>query len=208
MGKKKVNVLFVGAHPDDIELGCGGTILKHIENEDNVFCLVLTNGEKGNHPSDKEECIASLNSLGIKEIFFGNFPDGYIADNHKTVSFIESLIKNLDIHRIYTHDPNDKHQDHRNCSLAVSSAARKVKEILLFQGPSTTNFESHYLIGLSENHLNKKIEALKKYKSQIEKSTVNIPVVKKIAEINGYHCNSQYAEAFNLNHIFVDEENV
>src|SRR3989338_7266687 len=161
-------ILAVGAHPDDVELGCGGVIAKHIFLGDSVFVLVLTNGERGNHATNQEECLASMTSLGIKKenIFFGNLPDGYISDDHRTVDLIEFYIKKFDITRVYTHAPHDRHQDHRNCSNAVSSAARKIPEIFLFEGPSTKSpFEPHYFIQLSEEQFNRKLNALKCYKT-------------------------------------------
>ena len=204
----KRNILFVGAHPDDIEFGCGGTLIKHIKKKDSVYCLIMTNGEQGNHCPERKECMKSLKFLGVKEIFFGNFPDGYLADNQQTVNFIESLIKTLKIDRIYTHDPNDRHQDHRHCSLAVSSAARGINEVLLYQGPSTTFFYPHYIIELSEEQIDKKINALKFYKSQMEKFSLHVSSLKQLAAMNGAKYNTPYAEAFALNHMFIGENNV
>lgn len=204
----KRNILFVGAHPDDIEFGCGGTLRKHIEKKDSVFCLIMTNGEKGNHSPKKEECINSLNFLGVKEIFFGNFPDGYLSDNQETVNFIESLVKKLKIDRIYTHDPNDRHQDHRHCSLAVSAAARGIKEVLLFQGPSTNFFYPHYIIELSEEQVNKKVEAIGNYKSQLDKFALQVSSLKHLSAITGSKYNIPYAEAFALNHMLIGENDV
>lgn len=207
----KKAILAVGAHPDDIELGCGATIAKHIEMGDPVFVMIITNGEWGKHAPNKKECLNSLKILGIKgsNIIFGNFPDGHLSDNLHTVSFIENHIKRLDIKKIYTHYPRDRHQDHRNCSNAVSSAARKVAELLLFQGPSNhVAFEPHYFVGISERHLRKKLEALNCYQSQIKKGCVNLKWVQNVAEINGMTCNTKYAEAFAINHMFKGEEDV
>jgi len=206
------NILIVGAHPDDIEFGCGGSILKHLELGDNVFVLVMTNGEQGNHPSNREECLNSLKLLGLGEsnILFGNFSDGNLIANNITVDFIEKSINKFNITKVYTHDPNDRHQDHRNCSLAVSSAARKIPELLLFQGYSTNVcFEPHYFIELSEEHLRKKLNALNCYKSQTtKKDSFNLKLIEHIAGANGKMCNSEYAEAFALNHVFKRDLNV
>ena len=199
------NVLAIGAHPDDIELGCGGTLAKHLDLGDNVFVLVMTNGEKGRHALRREECLASLKKLGLKEknIFFGNFPDAYLNDDFESVNFIEDLIKKLNISRVYTHYPNDSHQDHRKLSNAVSAAARKVPEILLFQGPSTrVPFGPHYYIELLEEHFQKKIKALSCYSTQIKKGIVNLDWVISILKVNGLLYNKKYAEAFAVNHFF------
>ena len=64
------NVLFIGAHPDDVELGCGGTIIRHIEKGDNVFILILSKGENGlngRRLNRANESIKGLCSAGIKK---------------------------------------------------------------------------------------------------------------------------------------------
>jgi LmbE family N-acetylglucosaminyl deacetylase len=201
-------VLVVGAHPDDIEIGCGGAIAKHLTLGEKVYAIVLTNGERGNHVEGRQECIASLKSLGIHDVFFGNFSDGFLKDDCNTVSFIENHIKKLGITRVYTHSPDDRHQDHRNCSRAVSSAARKISEILLFQGPSTTIFEPHYFIEISDKHLDMKLNAVKCYESQIKKGILNPRLLRNTAELHGSVCSKKYAEAFAINHVFKEGSHV
>ncbi|MFH1332273.1 MAG: PIG-L deacetylase family protein [archaeon] len=208
MLKDKNVVLAIGAHPDDIELGCGGALAKHIALGDSVYCLIMTNGEKGKHSAGKEECLASLNALGLKEVFFGNFADGFLSDDQTTVNFIETFINKFGVTRVYTHSPNDRHQDHRNCSHAVSSAARRIKDILLFQGPSTISFEPHYFVELSDSNFARKIEALSCYGSQLSKGTINPNLTRNIAELHGAMCNKKYAEAFAVNHLFREESDV
>ena len=199
------NILVIGAHPDDVELGCGGTIAKHLNLGEKVFVLVMTNGDKGNHVQDRSECIASFSILGVPQenIFFGNFLDGFLTDSQDVVNLIEDYIKRLNISRIYTHHPNDRHQDHRNCSNAVSSAARKISEILLFQGPSTKHpFEPHYFVELSHENLKKKLNALSCYKTQIEKGIVDLKWIEHLAGFHGIPQQSNYVEAFAINHVF------
>lgn len=205
------NVLAVGAHPDDIEFGCGGAITKHLKLGDRVFILIMTNGERGNHSFNNQECLDALECLGVKrsDIIFGNFPDGYLRYDHKTVSFVEDYIKKFDIKRVYTHYPNDRHQDHVSCSKSVSAAARKIPELLLFQGPSTNDpFEPHYFIELLNEHLQKKIEALERYRTQTEKGILNLRLVEGLALIHGRRGDARYAEAFALNHLFMKNKNV
>jgi LmbE family N-acetylglucosaminyl deacetylase len=206
-----MNILAVGAHPDDIELGCGGALLKHLKRGDNVFVLVMTNGEQGNHALNKQECKSSLSLLSIphENIIFANFPDGYLEDNQQIVNFIEEIINSKKITRVYTHHPDDRHQDHRNCSNAVSSAARKVPEIFLFQGPSTKNqFDPHYFIEISEELLVKKLEALNFYKTQIDKGIVDLNWIKTLASLHGFSQNKKYAEAFAVNHLLKENDQV
>ncbi len=207
----KNNILIVGAHPDDAELGCGGTIAKHISLGDNVFVLIMTNGDKGNHILDMRECLESMKILGLQRenIFFANFEDGFLSDSQEVVNLIENHIIELNIVRVYTHHPNDRHQDHRHCSYAVSSAARKIPEIFLFQGPSTKNpFEPHYFVELSEENIKKKIQALSCYHTQISKGIVNLKWAEHLACFHGMLQQSTYAEAFAINHLFKKGDNV
>lgn len=209
MEDKKRNILAIGSHPDDVEMGCGATLLKHIERGDTVYVMVMTNGDRGGHTLNMGECLYSLEKLGIpkEQIIFAGFPDGYLADNQEVVNFIESKIKTLHIHRVYTHDPHDRHQDHRHCSYAASSAARKIPEILLFQGPSTNlPFNPHYFIEISDEHLKKKIEALESYQTQTAKGIVNTEWIRQLAAVHGILHNTHYCEAFSINH-FLKKEN-
>jgi LmbE family N-acetylglucosaminyl deacetylase len=197
------NILAVGAHPDDIELGCAATLAKHVELGDSVYVLILTEGERGGHTKNKRECLASLEKLGIRRrnIIFGAFKDGYLSDDLSTVALIEKYINLFKITKVYTHHPDDRHQDHRNCSNAVSSAARKVPEILLFQGPSTRFFDPHYFVEVSASQIGKKIAALSCYKSQVKKGTINPAVQESLARFHGYSQSIDYVEAFAVNHM-------
>jgi len=206
-----MNILVVGSHPDDAELGCGGTIAKHLEKGDEVLILIMTNGERGDHSNNREECYSSLTGLGIKEnnIIFANFRDANLVDNYETISYIEEIINKFKINRVYTHHFSDRHQDHRNCSRSVSSAARKIPELYLFQGPSTSvYFEPHVFIEISETQLMKKMNSLRFYKSQINKGIIDLDWIKSIASVNGMGMKGKYAEAFAINHIYIGGENV
>lgn len=202
---EKRNVLFVGAHPDDVELGCGGTIAKHLELGHNVYVAVLTRGEQGFHAPDLAEGRAALAYLGIpsENIYFGNFPDGSVPQTRESVQFIEDVVKRHDITRIFTHTTRDRHQDHRAVSYAASSAGRNTAEVLLYRSPSThTNFDPHYFIQLDDRHVQAKLGALGKYETQVQKGIVNLSAIEALAKVDGFNANHvSYAEAFELNHI-------
>jgi|SRR3989344_610153 len=203
------NILFVGAHPDDVELGCGGVIAKHLEDGDKVYILIMTIGDRGRHTPNLDECYQSLRYLGIEEnnIIFGNFKDTHVPYDGASVDFIEELLRKHDINIVYAHYPEDTHQDHLNCSKAVSAAARprgsnSVNEIYLYESPSTKKFEPHIFMEISEEHLQKKINALKCYKTQIEKGIINIEAIQIQARLHSIkHKSKNYMEAFAPNHI-------
>jgi N-acetylglucosamine malate deacetylase 1 len=89
----KSNVLIaVGAHPDDIELGCGGTISSAASAGTKVIAIYLTKGEKSGNPETRmSESKEALSILGVKDTYFGNFTDAEIPSTHEVVNFLENL---------------------------------------------------------------------------------------------------------------------
>src|SRR5262249_8592937 len=82
----RMTVLAVGAHPDDVELGCGGALLTHVANGDRVAMLILTKGERGPQDSlprvrEQEEAAALVGA----KLFWGDFEDGAVPDDRRTV---------------------------------------------------------------------------------------------------------------------------
>lgn len=200
------NILAVGAHPDDIELGCGGTLMKKIKEGYNTYAIVLTKGEKGLHCPASLECKKSASMLGIKGLHILDFKDTHVPNDGRVVSVIESYVKKYNPEIIYGHTPNDRHQDHRNASLATQSAGRGVPKLLLFECPSSTvDFVPHYFEIINES-IDDKIRALKNYRTQLERDSIfDIDWVKYSASYWGFKNRKRgdektYAEAFELNH--------
>ncbi len=204
------NILCVGAHPDDVELGCGGAIARHIDRGDNVYILIMTRGQHGHHTfENQDECYDSLLSLGLKKenIIYGDFIDARIPWDDVSVSFVENVLRDKEIDTVYTHYYDDRHQDHFNTSKAVSAAARahinnRISSIFLYEGPSTLgSFDPHFYIELTKDNLDKKIDSLSKYKTQVAKGIVNLDRVKSLATVRGIDKAVGYAEAFSENHV-------
>jgi len=218
--KKIHKILCIGAHPDDIELGIGSTIQKHILNGDLIKCLILTDGardENGYHIKSeirRKESLESLHYLNITDITFLNFKEVRILP--EIIKPIEKIIKEFNPDRIYTHTKHDRHQEHRNCFHIVQSIGRYIKEILLFEVYSSTpEFRPNYFIEFTEEILNRKIEALKFHKTQFEKG--NIPLQNIISSISTFRAYSNYGgrqkflpfvEAFEILKIFRTDDNV
>ena len=88
-----MNILIVGAHPDDYELGMAGTIRKHVSNKDNVFSIIMSNGEIiGDTEMRKKEAIKSANYLGIKKTYFLNFKDTRVPSGINAIKELEKII--------------------------------------------------------------------------------------------------------------------
>ncbi len=199
MRGEKMKVLAVGAHPDDIELGAGGTIAKHVKMGDEVHFLVLTYGEKsGNKVERKREAEKSAKILNVKSVNFGEIDDTRISEGIETIMKIEDLISKIRPDRVYTQCLQDRHQDHRNTAYATFSAARKVPEVFSYESPdSYPNFVPQYYIQVSDT-ISTKIEALKQFISQKDKQFFEVQAIKGLALFRGYQVGIPYAEAFEV----------
>lgn len=194
-------IIAVGAHPDDLELGAGGTLKKYLNKGFEVYGVVVTRGDKGGHPQDYSECVAASKCLELTDLVFLNFDDTAISRNGATVDAIEKVIKEIKPSFVFTHTPNDRHQDHHYTALATQSAARKVDNIYLYETPSTTyGFVPHAFTNI-EDTLQDKVQALQKYSSQIKKGIIDIDSVIGKARYHGHMNNMKFAEAFEVNHI-------
>lgn len=195
-----MNVLFIGAHPDDIELGAGGSLIKHIKKGDKIIYLVLSKGEKGGDPIIRErELKEILDELKIKDHFLFDFPDTRLQEYFIEIKDkIEEIIEKYNPIRIYTHSLRDHHQDHITVANATKIAGRKIPQILSYWSPSTyNNFHPEYFIDISEE-MKDKIKILKKFKSQSNKDFLKRSLVKSINRYFGYLSNIRYAEGFEI----------
>ncbi len=205
MGNDKI-VLAIGAHPDDWELGCGGTIKKHINNGATVYALLLTAGQNSSDDADRlKEAEDSANYLGVTDLIHMNYMDGIYPCNSGSISKIGSFIRKINPDIVYTHSEKDSHQDHRNAAFNSRAAARDIANIFLYETPSTTtDFTPHHFSLIGET-IDDKLAALELHPSQIGTGAINIPGVKTLAASWGYRLNpkatpGQYAEAFEINH--------
>jgi LmbE family N-acetylglucosaminyl deacetylase len=194
-----MKLLAIGAHPDDIELGAGGTIAKHVRDGDEVYFLVLTSGEQSGTKSEREnEAKESARVLKVRSIRFGGIPDTRVTDGVETIMVIENVINEIKPDRIYIHCPRDRHQDHRNAALATFSAARRIAEILSYESPdSYPNFIPQFYVQISDT-ITQKILALKQFGSQKNKRFFEANAIKGLAQFRGYQIGVPYAEAFEV----------
>ncbi len=196
-----MNILIVGAHPDDYELGMSGTIKKHITEGHNIISIIMSNGEAIGDTNERvKEAKKSAKFLGINTIYFLKFKDTKISLGIESINKIEQIIKKHKIDRIYTHSLRDTHQDHRNTCMAVLSAGRNVKQILFFESPSSNlDFRPTFFIDIS-SYLKEKINSLKIYKSllKLKKRYLEIKAITDSASFRGYQSNLKYAECFEV----------
>lgn len=215
-------VLVVAAHPDDEVLGCGGTIVKLVREDNEVSVLILGEGVtsrfnkrmEGRKSQDLKKLKASISRakkiLGVKKTFLFNFPDNKfdsvpLLDIVKVIEKVKGEVKPDEI---YTHHRNDLNIDHRITFNAVLTACRPlteemVKEIYSFEIPSSTEWNYPYVfspntfVDITEA-IGKKIEALKCYTSELRKfpHPRSEKSIKAIARHRGSMAGLNYAEAF------------
>lgn len=184
---KRKKILVIAAHPDDEVLGCGGTIAKHKRSGDEVYLLILTDGESS-RPSpmlDKRaECLrASCQVLGIDNVKKLNFKDS-LLDSYPILDVIREIEAYAQLVRpqvVYTHSPTDLNQDHRVAHLATLTAFRplpdsSVELILTYEIPSSTDygqsssrstFIPNYFEALSPDDVAQKMQALNCYADEL-----------------------------------------
>jgi LmbE family N-acetylglucosaminyl deacetylase len=189
-------VLAIGAHPDDIELGCGATLLAHAAAGDAVTMLVLTGGQAGPgaaHRHEEQRQAAAVLGAALR---WGGLVDCCVTSEAATVRLVEEVIRDTDADVVYVHAPEDSHQDHRAAAAATLSAARRMSRVLHYQSPSTLSFQPTVFVDVT-GYLSGKLAALRAHASQVEMSAMVEPdAVVASARYWGAQARIGYAEAF------------
>jgi LmbE family N-acetylglucosaminyl deacetylase/CheY-like chemotaxis protein len=162
-------VLAIGAHPDDVEIGCGGILLRHRSKGDRVSVLTLTGGEQGGVASQRVlEAQRAAQILGAG-LFIEALQDAAVSEGQETIGLIEARIRELQPTVIYTHTLHDGHQDHRSVHRATIVASRGVPSLYCYQAPSTgIDFRPTKFVEIGE-FMDRKVAAIDAYHSQVMK---------------------------------------
>jgi len=204
----KVNILAIGAHPDDIEFGCGGALIKYTQRGHRLFLLVMTGGELGGSSSVRtKEQNASGNILGAEKIYWGGYEDTHLVVDVDLIGKIEAVIAEVKPDFIFCNFPDDTHQDHRHLAQAIMSATRYIRNVLFFEGPTTQNFNPQVFVDVSDT-LDRKVEALQAHRSQVMKTNIEdlsiVEVARSSANFRGIQGRVKYAEAFHSLRLFIN----
>jgi LmbE family N-acetylglucosaminyl deacetylase len=161
-------VLAVGAHPDDVEIGCGGLLSAHAARGDEVAIITLTRGARGGTTATREdESRAAARMLGAR-LFLENGEDTRLPDNDPTLRAIQAAIEEVGPHTVYTHSAHDLHQDHRAVHQATMVAGRRVPTIACYQSPSATvDFKPNRFVGI-DDFVERKLDLLACFGSQVK----------------------------------------
>lgn len=203
-GNAGLNVLAIGAHPDDIELGCGGALLAHVAAGDRVTMLVVTGGENGPGSGARhEEQEHAARMLGAS-LVWGGLRDCEVVPDSATVRLVEQVIAATRADLVYVHAPEDSHQDHRAVAAATLGASRRLSRVLHYQSPSTLSFTPTVYVDVTA-YLSGKVAALAAHASQVEMSAMVEPdAVVASARHWGSQARIGYAEAFQPTRLVLD----
>jgi LmbE family N-acetylglucosaminyl deacetylase len=202
----RTSVLAIGAHPDDIELGCGGALAKHVASGDDVTMLVVTAGSAG--PGDVAQRIAEQEAaaavLGAR-LVWGNLPDGRVSNHElELVHLIERVIAENKVSVVYTHGDRDSHQDHRAVAVATWGAARHCRRILAYDSPSSHDFSPSVFVDITST-LDKKVSALRCHATQVASSSMaSVSLVHTQAGYRGFQARVEAAEGFVPHRMLLD----
>jgi LmbE family N-acetylglucosaminyl deacetylase len=192
-----VKVLAIGAHPDDIELGCAGALMRHVAVGDEVTMLVMTSGDRGpqgarSRVSEQKEAARIIGA----QLLWGHFDDGAIPHGRESVAVVDAAVRDLHADVVYVHAPQDSHQDHVATSLATAAAGRRTARILYYQSPSTTVFNPNVFIDV-EDTVAGKIDSLRAHWSQVTQCQfVDLEAVEAGCRYWGSRARISYAEPF------------
>lgn len=182
---KKADVLAIGAHPDDVELGCGGSLAKFVAQGKSVAILDLTRGEMGTRGTPEvraKEAAKAAEILGVIQRAQANLPDGWISNSAEHQMEVIKWIRYFQPTMLLINAPNDRHPDHPHAAqlcldAAFKSGLQRVEtffdgEKQPFHRPKTIfhyiqfwNIQPDVVMDIS-GHLETKIESVKAYASQ------------------------------------------
>jgi len=199
-------ILVLAPHTDDGELGCGGSIAKFCAEGKEVFyaafCLCAKSLPAGLASNTLEqECKKATSLLGIPSsnlILFNYEVRELPASRQKFLEELIQLNKKIDPELVLLPAASDIHQDHQTIH---QEGMRAFKNTTLagYELPwNNSNFHNSFFIRLTETELEKKVNALKEYKSQAHRNYMQEDFIRSLAKVRGVQCNSEYAEAFEV----------
>ncbi|MEW5830735.1 MAG: PIG-L family deacetylase [Chloroflexota bacterium] len=194
-------VLLIGAHPDDIELGAGA-LMHHIRGKSEILCVTLSDNQK--NPSLQkvvEEHRASMAVLGVKpendliETFeTRKFPDA----RQEVLEYLLKLRREFKPEIIFCHSPNDIHQDHNVVTQEALRAYRGLTVLGFDVVRSSYNFFPHFLVEVTAEDVDKKIEALSQYRTYHDKYYFDPALLRATMIRHGALAERDFAEGFDI----------
>ena len=193
--------LFLGAHPDDIELGCGA-LLHHIVQQTEVLCVTLSDNQKNPDLQNvRAEHHKSMAVLGVsrEKIVLGPFTTRVFPDARQEIlEYFLKLRKDFKPDLIFTHSKQDVHQDHNTMTDEALRAFRGITVLGFDVVRSSYDFFPHFLVEVTEEDVNKKIEALSCYETYRDRYYFNSELTCSIMIRHGALAELSFAEGFDI----------
>jgi LmbE family N-acetylglucosaminyl deacetylase len=199
-------VLVLAPHTDDGEFGCGGSISKWIDEKKDVYYIAFSSAEKSvpeGRPKDilKKEIREATKVLGMKKenLILLNYPVREFPGYRQEI--LEDMIKlgeKLKPELVLLPSTQDTHQDHQTVSQEGFRAFKKISIIGYEMPYNNLNFSTNLFVTLEEEHIDRKIAALKCYKSQLNRIYANDDFVRGLARVRGTQIGVGYAEVFEV----------
>ena len=200
------SILVFGAHPDDLEIGMGGTIAKlsAMGHEVQPIIATLPNFVKSDTKEGrKTESVLSAKVMGCKPPVFLDLSPEEMIFGRKFISLIDSLVTKYKPDSVFTQWYGDSHQDHQILTKSVISACRDQNNLFMYEttipgGITENSFRPQLFVDISDT-LDTKKNALECFESQFVRcGEICIPAIIGRCSYRGYQINAKYAEAFEL----------
>jgi LmbE family N-acetylglucosaminyl deacetylase len=208
--REPTRVLAIGCHPDDIEIGCGGTILDLAEQRPNLEATWLVLSADGGRAGEaRASALRFLEGLASRpQVFVESFRDGFLPyDGAAVKERFEQLKNEVSPDVIFTHVGNDRHQDHRLASELTWNTFRN-HLILEYEVPKwdADLTAPNVYVPLSETIVARKVELLlEQFPSQRERHWFTDDLFRALLRLRGMEANSEsgYAEAFHCRKLVI-----
>lgn len=189
-------VLAIGAHPDDVEIGCGGALARHREAGDAVTILTLSPGARGGDALVRAAEAKAAAALLQARLVLSDLVDTAIGEGAETIERISAVVQALQPTHVYTHSEHDAHQDHRNVHRASIVACRGVENLFCYQAPSATvEFRPQLFIDVGHTFATK-LAMIGAYRSQLAcRAYLEEDLIRATARYWGRFCGYGLAEA-------------
>ena len=204
-----MNVLAIGAHFDDVELGCGGSLAKHASNGDRVFVYVATVSGFANQynetvrgsESAKKEAEAAMKVLGVEEMICGGFKTLEVEFVDPLNIDILKIVDKFGIEQVYSHWTGDIHHDHQALARASLHSCRHVPRLLMYRSNwyhSTIDFRGNFYVDIAD-YWETKERAIRAHTSEMQRTGEKwIEFFRNEAANAGQRIGVKFAEVFEV----------
>jgi LmbE family N-acetylglucosaminyl deacetylase len=194
-------VCFIGAHPDDIELGCGA-LISNISHQTDVLCVTLSDNKKNpdlqNLIAEHKASMAVLGVTGerdiVKDFETRRFPE---ARQEILETFLD-IKKNFKPEIVFVHTKNDIHQDHATVTDEALRAFRGITVLGFDVLRSSYGFFPHFLFEVTEKDVEKKLAALAEYKTYANRYYFDSQITRATMIRHGALAERPFAEGFDI----------